>query len=174
MSVNRRAAALAVAALIALGSPVLTACGSAVQGAVEKAAGDAIGGNVDINSNGLSVTDSNGNQVQIGEDVTMPSNWPADVPQFAGGKLASVMVAGDGSSVNAMWTTDAAVADAAKAYGDALTGGGYTQDQTANAGGAETSQYSGNGYQVNVVVSGTDGSTTVLVNAEKSSTPSSS
>ena len=169
MSVNRRAAALAVAALIALGSPVLTACGSAVQGAVEKAAGDAIGGNVDINSNGLSVTDSNGNQVQIGSDVTMPANWPAAVPKFDGGKLTSVMVAGDGSSVNAMWSTDASAADAAKAYGDALTGAGFTQDQATNAGGVESSQYSGNGYTVNVVVSSAGDGTTVLVNAEKSS-----
>jgi hypothetical protein len=165
---NRRTAALVVAALIALGTPTLVGCGNAVQGAVEKAAGDAIGGNVNINSNGLSVTDSNGNQVQIGEDVQMPGNWPTEVPQFQGGKLASVMVAGDGASVNAMWTTKAAVADAAKAYGDALVSAGYTQDQTANAGGTESSQYSGNGYRVNVIVSGSDGNTSVLVNAEKS------
>ena len=98
----------------------------------------------------------------------MPDNWPAAVPQFQGGKLASVMVAGDGASVNAMWTTEAAVADAAKSYGDALTGAGFTQDQTTNAGGMESSQYSGNGYTVNVIVSGSDGTTSVLVNAEKS------
>lgn len=154
---------------IALAVPALAGCGSAVQGAVEKAAGQAIGGNVDINSNGLSVTDSNGNQVQIGSDVTMPDNWPSVVPQFDGGKLTSVMVAGDGASVNAMWSTDASAADAAKAYGDALTGAGFKQDQTTNAGGVESSQYSGNGYTVNVVVSSAGDGTTVLVNAEKSS-----
>ena len=165
---NRRIVTLAIATVLALGAPVLAGCSSAVQGAVEKAAGDAIGGNVDINSNGLSVTDSNGNQVQIGEDVTMPDNWPAEVPQFEGGKLASVMVAGDGASVNAMWTTEASVADAAKSYGDALTGAGFTQDQTANAGGMENAQYTGNGYSVNVIVSGSDGTTSVLVSAEKS------
>ena len=154
---------------VALAVPALAGCGSAVQGAVEKAAGQAIGGNVDINSNGLSVTDSNGNQVQIGSDVTMPDNWPAAVPKFDGGKLTSVMVAGDGASVNAMWSTDASAADAAKAYGDALTGAGFTQDQTTNAGGVESSQYSGNGYTVNVVVSSAGDGTTVLVNAEKSS-----
>jgi len=154
---------------IALAVPALAGCSSAVQGAVEKAAGQAIGGNVDINSNGLSVTDSNGNQVQIGSDVTMPDNWPAAVPKFDGGKLTSVMVAGDGASVNAMWSTDASAADAAKAYGDALTSAGFTQDQTTNAGGVESSQYSGNGYTVNMVVSSAGDGTTVLVNAEKSS-----
>jgi hypothetical protein len=164
---NHRKAVLAITAALALAVPALAGCGG-VQGAVEKAAGDAIGGNVDINSNGLSLTDSNGNQVQLGENVTMPGNWPADVPQFAGGKLVSVMVAGDGASANAMWTTDTATADAAKAYADALTGAGFTQDQNANAAGAETGQYSGNGYTVNVIVSGSGGTTSVLVNAEKS------
>jgi hypothetical protein len=166
MFTNRRAASVAIAALLVCGVPTLSACGG-VQGAVEKAAGDAIGGNVDINSNGLSITDSNGNQVQIGEDVTMPDNWPAEVPVVEGGKLASVMVAGDGASVNAMWSTEAAVPDASKAYADALTSAGYKQDQTANAGGVESSQWSGNGYSVNVIVSGADGTTSVLVNAEK-------
>ena len=45
--------------------------------------------------------------------------------------------------------------------GDALTGAGFTQDQTTNAGGMESSQYSGNGYTVNVIVSGSDGTTTI-------------
>ncbi|MEI6360673.1 MAG: hypothetical protein WCP95_00935 [Actinomycetes bacterium] len=164
---NRRALSLAFVAMIALGVPLLAGCGG-VQGAVEKAAGDAIGGNVDINSKGLSITDSNGNQVQLGEDVTMPGNWPAAVPQLEGGKLVSVMVAGDGASANAMWTTDAAVADAAKSYSDALIGAGFTADQNANAAGAETGQFSGNGYTVNMVVSGSGDTTSVLVNAEKS------
>jgi hypothetical protein len=164
---HRRTAVLALAALLALGAPMVSACGSAVQGAVEKAAGDAIGGNVDINSNGLSVTDSNGNQIQIGEDVAMPDNWPSAVPKFDGGKLASVMVAGDGASVNAMWTTDASADEAAKAYNDALLGAGFTQEQSMAAGGVGGGTYSGNGYKVNVVVTGADGQTTVLVNAEK-------
>jgi hypothetical protein len=166
---HRRAVSAVLAGLLVLGIPVLTACGSAIQAGVEKAAGDAIGGNVDINDNGLSVTDSNGNQVQIGEDVTMPDNWPAEVPQFSGGKLASVMVAGDGASVNAMWTTDASVADAAKAYDEALIGAGFTQDQTTSAADAVSNSYSGNGYTITLIVGGSDGQTTVLVNAEKSS-----
>ena len=66
-----------------------------------------------------------------------------------------------------MWTTDAAVADAAKACTDGLTGAGFTPDQNANAAGAETGQFSGNGYTVNMIVSGSGDTTSVLVNAEK-------
>jgi hypothetical protein len=160
-------AAVGLGLVVALAVPALAGCSGAVQGAVEKAAGNAIGGNVDINSGGLSVTDSNGNEVQIGADVTIPDNWPAEVPRVEGGKLVSVMVAGDGSSVNAMWTVSGAPADAAKAYGDALTAAGYAQDQTTSAGDVESTQWTGNGYRINVIASGTGGETSVLVNAEK-------
>lgn len=169
LTVRRRATAVALIAMITLGTPALAGCGGMVQGAVEKAAGDAIGGNVDINSNGLSVTDSNGNQVQIGEDVAVPDNWPAEVPKLEGAKLASVMVAGNGSSVNAMWTTDASAADAMKSYSDALTSAGYTNDNTTNAGGVESTSWTGNGYSINVVAQSSDGQTNVIVSAEKSS-----
>jgi hypothetical protein len=174
MFVTHRRRIAGIALVLACGLPVLTGCGSAVQGAVEKAAGDAIGGNVDINSGGLSITDSNGNQVQIGEDVAMPDNWPAEVPKVEGGKLASVMVAGDGASVNALWTTDGATADAATAYNDALKAAGYTHENTTSAEGLESSQWYGNGFRVNVIVSGTDGQTSVMVNAEKAAAPSAS
>jgi hypothetical protein len=169
---RRRVAGMTIALVLACGVPSLTGCGSAVQGAVEKAAGDAIGGNVNINSDGLSVTDSNGNQVQIGENVKMPDNWPSQVPQFEGGKLASVMVAGDGASVNALWTTDAALPDAAKAYRDALAAAGYTQDDTMSADGLESGNHTGNGYKVNFVISGSDGQTSIMVTAEKAASPS--
>jgi hypothetical protein len=84
------------------------------------------------------------------------------------------MVAGDGASVNALWTTDGATADAATAYTDALKAAGYTQENTTSAEGLESSQWLGNGFRVNVIVSGTDGQTSVMVNAEKAAAPSAS
>lgn len=162
-----RAASAALACMLVLGTSALSGCDSAVQGAVEEAAGKAIGGNVDINSDGLSVTDASGNAVQIGDDVSVPDNWPAEVPIYDGGKLKSVMVAGDGASVNAVWQTDATAEEAAKAYGDALLAAGYTAGSTIDAAGAMGGDYTGNGYKVNVVASGAAGDTTLLVNAEK-------
>jgi len=164
----------AVALVTVLAVPTLTACGSAVQSAVENAAGNAIGGDVNIGEDGLSVTDSNGNQIQVGGDVALPDNWPAEVPTVDGGKLATVMVAGDGASVNAMWTTEASMADAATSYSDALKAAGYTQEQTGAAGDVQNSQWLGNGYRVNVIVAGADGTASVLVNAEKAASPSAS
>ncbi len=157
----------ALAALLVLGTPALTACGGTAQQAAEEAAGNAIGGNVDINSDGVTVQDSAGNNVTIGEDVSLPDNWPVEIPAYEGGSLTSVMVAGDGSSVTAIWTTDATPEDAAKAYGDALVAAGFTVGTTTNAGGMSGGDYTGNGYTVNVVVIASDGQTNVMVNASK-------
>lgn len=164
---TRRLVTAAFAALLVLGSPMLTACGGAAQQAAEEAAGNAIGGNVDINSDGVTVEDSAGNNITIGDDVTLPDNWPSEVPTYDAGKLSSVMVAGDGSSVQAMWTTDATPEDAAKAYGDALLAAGFTAGTTTNVEGMTGGDYTGNGYAVNVAVIAAEGQTTVLVNASK-------
>jgi len=173
-TIRTRLGMAALIIIVGAGVPLLSGCSSAVQGAVEQAAGNAIGGDVNISSDGLSVTDSNGNEIQVGGDVTLPDNWPAEVPTVDGGKLVTVMVAGDGASVNAMWTTEASTADTAASYSSALTAAGYTQEQTSAAGDIQNSQWLGNGYRVNVMVSGADGTTSVLVNAEKAASPSAS
>ena len=162
-----RAVSAALACMLVLGTSALSGCGSAVQGAVEEAAGKAIGGNVDINSDGLSVTDASGNAVQSGDDVSVPDNWPAEVPIYDGGKLKSVMVAGDGASVNAVWQADGTADEAAKAYGAALEAAGFTPGDMTSTAGMTGGDYTGNGYKVNVVVIAADGTTSVMVNAEK-------
>jgi hypothetical protein len=164
---NGRLATAALAAMLVLGAPVLSACGGAAQQAAEEAAGNAIGGNVDIGSAGVTVQDSAGNNITIGEDVTLPDNWPSEIPVYDGGKLSSVMIAGDGASLNAVWLTDASVADAAKAYGAALTAAGFTSDTTSSAGGMSGGDYSGNGYKVTVVSIGADSQTSLMINASK-------
>jgi hypothetical protein len=167
MHPKRRLMTATLVALLALGTPALTSCGGAAQKAAEEAAGNAIGGNVDINSGGVTVQDSAGNNITIGDDVSLPDNWPKEIPAYEGGKLSSVMVAGDGSSVNTIWTTDATAEEAAKAYGAALESAGFTLGNTTNAEGMSGGDYTGNGYQVNIVAIAADGKTSLMVNAEK-------
>ncbi len=167
MHPTRRLTTAALVALLVIGVPVLTSCGGAAQQAAEEAAGNAIGGDVDINEDGVTVQDSAGNNITIGEDVALPDNWPAELPAYDGGKLASVMVAGDGSSINAIWMTDEDAATAAAAYGATLEAAGFTSGTATNAEGMSGGDYTGNGYTVNVVALKGDGQTSLMINAEK-------
>jgi hypothetical protein len=164
--IRTRASVGLLAASLVVGAPLLTACGGAAQSIAEKAAGQAIGGDVNVDDNGVTVTDKDGNQMAIGEDVTLPDNWPAGVPVLDGGTLSMVTVGADGSA-NAMWTTDATAEEASTAYGEALTSGGYTASSSSpsNMGGMYLGEYTGNGFTVSVQSVEADGKTTLLVSA---------
>ncbi len=156
-----------MAGALLVGAPVLAGCGQIAEKAIEGAAGQAVGGNVDINEDGVTVQDDQGNNVTIGDDVPIPDNWPAEIPVLEGGKLVSVMVAGDGASVNAMWTTPASAEETMAAYGAALESAGFTADSTSNTSGMVNSEYTGNGYTVSMTAVTADGSTTVIMTATK-------
>ncbi len=169
MSRNRRRIAVAVMSVaLLLGAPILTACGNAVEGALENAAGDAIGGDVDISDDSLSVTSSDGTQMQIGENISIPDTWPGDVPLYEGGKLQTVTVSGDASQASAMWQTDQAAEDAVAAYSSQIVGAGFTAGQVNNMGGVNTADFTGSGYSVTIMAIAVDGgATTLTVVAEK-------
>jgi len=157
-----------MAGALLITAPVLAGCGQIAENAVEQAAEQAVGGNVDITEDGLTVQDDEGNNVTIGEDVPIPDNWPAEIPVLEGGALVSVMVAGDGTSVNAMWTTPATAEETMAAYGAALASAGYTVDSNTNTSGMVNGEFSGNGYTVSTTAVTADGSTTVIMTATKS------
>ncbi len=182
---HRRLATTALAAVLALATPALVSCGGVAESAVEKAAEAAVGGNVDITEDGLTVEGENGENLEvtedgltvegengdtlaIGGDAGLPENWPAAIPAVDGGTLASVMVSGDGATSNAIWMTDASVADAAAAYAAALSAAGFASSGDAiSAADMMSNDYTGNGYTVNVVVATTGDQSSVMVNATK-------
>ena len=160
---SRVVAAVTVAALAL--SPALAACGQAAEEMAEQAAEQAIGGDVEVNDEGVTVTDEEGNEVAIGEDVAVPDNWPAEVPLYEGGTLQMVSVQADGAAT-AMWLADGTPADAAADYGAALEDAGFTADSESNMGGMIVNSYTGNGLTVSMQVLDSDGQTTLMVIAE--------
>ncbi len=156
---------------LALGAPVLAACGG-VESAAENAAEAAIGGDVDINDGNVTITDESGKAVTIGENVELPDGWPAEVPAYDAGSLNAAAVEPDGTA-SALWTVDQSPADAVAAYGALLQGAGFTlkpsegtmpsMDMLASA------DYEGNGYTVNVSGMGAEGQTVLTVSASKAS-----
>jgi predicted lysophospholipase L1 biosynthesis ABC-type transport system permease subunit len=160
----------AIAALVAAVSiiPAVAGCGQAAEQVAEQAAEQALGGDVDVNDEGVTVTDDEGNQVAIGEDVSIPDTWPAEVPLLDGGTPQMASVQADGSA-SVMWVVEATPEEAAKAYGDSLVAAGYTEESTSTMGGMVLNEYSGNGYVVSVNALDVDGTTNVMVAAEKDS-----
>lgn len=168
-SIRSRAAVGAIIAGLAL-SPALASCGQAAEQAAEMAAEQAMEGegeNVDITDDGMTVTDDQGNEMAMGQDVALPDNWPAAVP-VADGTLQMVSVQSGGDAL-AVWVVEGTPAEAAAAYAAQLESAGYTEDSASNMDGLIVNQYSGNDLMVGVQAYDTDGSTTLTVTAESSS-----
>ena len=164
-TIRSRAAVGAVIAALML-SPALASCGMAAEEAAEQAAEQAIGGgDVEFNDEGLTVTDSDGNEMAIGEDVAIPDSWPSAVPLYEGGTVQMVSVQGTGSAI-VVWQAEGSPADVAAAYAGQLEAAGFTQDSTSNMGGMIIEQYSGNDYTVSLQAIDVDGTTNLTVTAE--------
>ena len=168
MRTQQKFMTVAVAGGLMLSGGALTACGNTVENAVEQAAGDAIDGDVDVDldNGGISITSSDGTQVQIGGNATIPDSWPSAIPVFEGGTLASVTASADGASVSAVWFTDQAPADAIASYDALMTAAGYVPAENVVVG-LDAARYTGNGYTVSTLATETDGKTTLVLSGEK-------
>jgi hypothetical protein len=104
----------------------------------------------------------------------LPDGWPAGLPAYDGGTLASAVVSDDGRNINAAWTDDIAMADAFASMEAALAAAGFTSSSAA--GGADmlietadmtSNDYVSDGFEVNVTVAPYEGGITVMLNASK-------
>lgn len=160
---TRVAAVLAVTVLAV--APVLTACGQAAEQVAEQAAEQAIGGDVDVTEDGVTITDQDGNQMAAGENVTVPDTWPSEVPIWDDGTLSVVTVEKDGSA-SALWTSDIAPKDAADSYSATLESAGYTPTSENVINEMYVREYTGNGFTVSLNAIATDGTTSLMVAAK--------
>lgn len=157
---TRTIVGLAAAALIL--SPGLAGCGQAAETIAENAMEAGLSGaDVNIEDDGVTITDEEGNEMAVGENVAIPDNWPAEVPTYDTGTLTIVTVSPDG--VYAAWTVDGSAQDAADAYGSALEGAGYEVGTEGNAGGSIFREYTGNGWTVTFSSAEGDGETLLMV-----------
>lgn len=113
----------------------LTACGS-IQDKVEKKvaeeiAGKALGGDVDIDTDGedgsVSFTDEDGSSMNIG-GKSLPEEWPADLPVPENHEILTSMTINDpeeGPSTMVTFTGDGDVAELAEQLSQALNSSGY-------------------------------------------------
>jgi hypothetical protein len=126
--------------------------------AVEEAAGgDA---DVDIDEEGLTVTDENGDSTSIGTDL--PEDFPVDdVPLMEGTVLAATAV--DGASYTVTLEVEGAPEEVHEQALAMLTDAGYTRDSDSemNAEGFYTSTLAKEGFEVSLTSMDNAGTTNV-------------
>ncbi|MCF8527386.1 MAG: hypothetical protein K9G24_07625 [Candidatus Nanopelagicales bacterium] len=159
---HRTLAAVSIAALLVL--PLTASCGNTSEQLAESIAEQAVGGDVEVSDDSVSITDNEGNAVVVGEDVALPDSWPSDVPAFEGGTLSTAFIDASGAAY-AVWATDSSAQDAADAYGALLEGAGMTMEQESVMDSLVVRDYTGNGWSANVSAGNIDGSTTISISA---------
>jgi len=130
--VRRRGMMLAVVAAVGLG---LASCGAAVEEATEQAIEQGTGGDVEIDDDGVKVTDEEGNTSAFGSQASVPEDWPSDIPVPDGTVLSSASYP-DGKQV-----TVQPDGDALAAYNDIrsqVEAAGYTVRSTTDVGGSKS------------------------------------
>lgn len=166
MKINRAAALMVVIAVA--GGVTLVGCGQMAESATEKLIEGAAGGdvNVDVEGDGVTVEGENGG-FAVGGDLSLPENWPADIPAYGGGSLVMVSVDSASGGATAVWSTEESVDDAAASMRSAVEGAGYAIESDSQMEGLRAFSATGNGYRLDVSVGGSDGATSVNLLATK-------
>lgn len=157
----------ALAAVLLLGTPALVSCGDAIQQGAEQIAEGALGGDVDITDEGLTIEGEGGENLALGSDLALPESWPAAVPAFEGGSLSVVSVSA--GNANAMWTYEGTGDDALATYRSALESAGYVIETESTIGGLTVMNAAGNGFRIDATIGEVAGQTSVTVTASPQS-----
>lgn len=160
---HHRFGSIALAAALIIGTPALASCGDAMQQGAEQLAEGAVGGDVDISDEGVTIEGEGGQNLAMGSNLSLPDSWPAAVPAFEGGSLSVVSVSG--GNANALWTYEGAGDAALAAYRSALENAGYVIETESTIGGLTVINAMGNGYSVDATIGEVAGQTSITVTA---------
>jgi hypothetical protein len=150
--------ATGVALAVALG---LAGCGSATEESIEEAIEQGTGGDVEIEDDGLSFTDDEGNEVRVGDAAEVPDAWPEDAPVPQGTILSSTTTGGT-------TTLLVTVAGTPQETFEALTGEfadqGWAEESTTEFGGLYSATYTKDDRTGSItVLDGGDGNSAVTI-----------
>ena len=168
-SFRSRAAVTALTAVVGVGLGLggVAGCGGGqlAEQVGEQLGEQAIDGEVDIQDDGITITDEQGNQFGVGAGTEIPATWPSEVPLFTGGELVLAATQAEGTA-DALWETQASVTDAASTYDRILTDAGFTLEQDADVAGTVIRTYQGQLHTINVTVARTGGTTNLNVSVQ--------
>lgn len=166
MKIKKTAALMIVIALA--GGVTLVGCGQMAESATEKLIEEAAGGdvNVDVEGDGVTVEGQDGG-FAVGGDLSLPDNWPTEIPTYGRGSLVMVSVDSASGGATAVWSTEESVEDATASIRSAVEGAGYAIESESQMEGLRAFSATGSGYRLDVSVGGSDGATSVNLLATK-------
>jgi hypothetical protein len=145
-----------VVALVALGSLViLTGCSSTTETPEVAVTGAQFeSDNPDANV----FTDDAGNELQVGDDLPIPANWPVTVPT-PDGKLIAVSVVDDSTAV-ATWQIEGDMLSVEADYVLQLEAAGFSASQSTDLSTDTINVYTAIGNGLDITISATLGAET--------------
>jgi hypothetical protein len=126
---RRSVIGVAAAAALALG---VAGCGNAAEELTERAIEEGTGGDVEIDDDGFTFTDEEGNEVAVGDAAEVPENWPDDVP-VPTGSIVSASTAGGTTTL--LVTVAEEPQPTFDALTNELTGNGWSEQSLTDLGG---------------------------------------
>jgi hypothetical protein len=173
---NAKYIALACASVVLLGSGCVLNPATFVVNKLEEATKDVAEnrinaelngeGSIDLDNNSVTFTDENNGSVQFGENVSIPDNFPKEIPILDGAKVVGVAVTVDEGSWVSL-TTDKTVDEVARWYDEQLLSAGWTVEGSYTARGMATKMYENGSMKLSVIISaGEDGGPTGVMVTE--------
>jgi hypothetical protein len=163
-----RRSSVALAAGVLAAGMLLTGCGQMAESATEQLLEQAGGGSVNIDLEGENLTvEGEDGAMSMGGDLSLPDNWPSEVPTFSDGSMVFVTVDTAAGSASAMWNTELSVEDATGSIKGAVEGAGYAIESESQLEGLQAFSATGNGYRLDITVAGDGTATSVSLAATK-------
>jgi hypothetical protein len=161
-----RRSSVALAAGVLAAGMLLTGCGQMAESATEQLLEQAGGGSVNIDLEGENLTvEGEDGAMSMGGDLSLPDNWPSEVPTFSDGSMVFVTVDTAAGSASAMWNTE--LSDATGSIKGAVEGAGYAIESESQLEGLQAFSATGNGYRLDITVAGDGTATSVSLAATK-------
>lgn len=144
--------------------PGIAACSQAGEEVAERVLEQQTGGDVEVDEDGITAKDEQGNEVSIGGGAQLPDTWPGAVPTPEDATLQTAFSSAQEGAATGLWLTSRSQDDAMAAYDDQLRSAGFALDEEVDLGIGQTRAYTGSGGEVTVVAGdGGDGSSTLTV-----------
>ena len=88
---------------------------------------------IDTDTNTLNIGGKDGGAFSAGENVQIPSNFPADFPRYPGAKVTLAYIENQGKASTLMQETSDALEQAQAKVKEQLEGQGFTQDNVMSS-----------------------------------------
>jgi hypothetical protein len=160
------AASLSIAfslVLVACQSPMEKVTEKASEKLAEKAIENASGGKADVNINdkNVNVQTKDGN-MNIGENVSLPADFPEDVYVFEG-KISAAITSNENKGYTVSIETDKSVADVKAAYEKKIADDGWEKTGTMDFGNSVSLSGKKDKRTISVMISNSDNKTNIVL-----------